>query len=147
MKSYMVLLSILFTMLINCHIPNSSLDIKRIVAPIGPYSTAVGVNNLLFISGQIGLNPETGKLLNNSIEIETKQVMENIKAILAENQMNFKDCVKCSIFLTDIKFYGKVNEIYSGYFPQKVYPARETVAVVALPAGANIEISCIAAKD
>ena len=114
-------------------------------APIGPYNQAVLVNNMLFISGQIALVPSTGSLNNASIEDETHQVMNNLKAILYQAEMDFSHVVKTTIFLTDMSLFGSVNEIYAKYFKGN-FPARETVAVKGLPRNVNVEISMIAVK-
>ena len=118
---------------------------KKAPAPIGPYSQAVLKGGLLFVSGQIPIIPSTGELETSSIEKETKQVMENIKAIIEEAGMEMQNIVKCSIFLTDMKDFGKVNEVYGTYFSTNP-PARETVQVSALPKSVNVEISVIALK-
>ncbi|RYE16692.1 MAG: RidA family protein [Sphingobacteriaceae bacterium] len=114
-------------------------------APIGPYNQAVMAGNLLFISGQIALEASTGKLIDTSIEDETHQVMNNIKAILYEVGLDFSHVVKTTIFLTDMALFGTVNQIYAQYFEGN-FPARETVAVKGLPRSVNVEISMIAAK-
>ena len=113
-------------------------------APIGPYSQAVIANNILYVSGQIPLNPSTGELSNADIAAETKQVMENLKAILTEAGVNFENVVKTTIFLTDMNNFGTVNTIYGSYFTAN-FPARETVQVSRLPKDVNVEISVIAA--
>lgn len=113
--------------------------------PIGPYSQAIAINGMLFISGQIALDTFSGALITENIASETKQVMENIKAILAANNMDFSHVVKCSIFLADIQSFPKVNEVYGKYF-KAVPPARETVEVSKLPRNVNVEISAIAFK-
>ncbi|MEO6883110.1 MAG: RidA family protein [Bacteroidia bacterium] len=114
-------------------------------APIGPYSQAVFANNMLFVSGQIALNPTTGNLIVNDIKSETKQVMENIKAILAEANLDFNSIVKTSIFLSDMTNFSEVNEVYGSYFTSD-FPARETIQVARLPKDVNVEISVIAVK-
>jgi 2-iminobutanoate/2-iminopropanoate deaminase len=114
-------------------------------APIGPYNQAVQFGNLLFISGQIPMNPATGDLLLDSIQIETKQVMENLKAILTEAGMDFSNIIKTTIFLMDMAQFAQVNEVYGGYFGESA-PARETVQVSGLPRGVHVEISMIAGK-
>lgn len=114
-------------------------------APIGPYNQAVMVGNLLFISGQIPLVPGTSNLANKDIQEETHQVMQNLKAILAEAGMTFENAVKTSIFLTDMNQFSEVNEVYGRYFSDN-FPARETVQVSALPKFVNVEISMIASK-
>ena len=118
---------------------------KNAPAPIGPYSQAVLAGNTLFASGQIAINPATGKLEMSSIEIETEQVMQNIKAVLEEADMTFENIVKCSIFLSSMDSFSRVNEVYGKYFPTNP-PARETVEVSCLPKSVNVEISFIAIK-
>ena len=115
-------------------------------APIGPYSQAILVNNTLYASGQIAINPATGNIVDKSIEEETHQVMKNIKAILDEANMSFDDIVKTSIFLSDMDFFSKVNDTYGKYFDGN-YPARETIAVKTLPKSVNVEISITAIKS
>jgi 2-iminobutanoate/2-iminopropanoate deaminase len=112
-------------------------------APIGPYNQAVRSGNLLFISGQICLNPATGQLKNADLQEETHQVMNNLKAILQEAGASFSNVVKTTIFLTDMNRFSEVNEIYGKYFTD-AFPARETVQVSALPRFVNVEISMIA---
>jgi 2-iminobutanoate/2-iminopropanoate deaminase len=114
-------------------------------APIGPYSQAVFFNGILYASGQIAINPETGDLVTDTIENETHQVMHNVKAILNAAELDFSNIIKTSIFLTDMGQFGKVNEIYGSYFTDNP-PARETIQVAALPKGVNVEISVIAGK-
>ncbi|MDX2002450.1 MAG: RidA family protein [Chitinophagales bacterium] len=113
-------------------------------APIGPYNQAVSYNGLLFISGQIPLNPATGNMVTDSIEAETKQVMDNLQAILTEAGMDFPHVMKTTIFLTDMNDFPKVNEVYGAYFPEGEAPARETVQVSRLPKDSRVEISMIA---
>lgn len=114
-------------------------------APIGPYSQAVMTGNLLFISGQVPINPSTGNVDAKSIPEEAEQVMQNLKAVLTEAGMDFSHIVKTTIFLTDMSFFSEVNEVYGRYFNGD-FPARETVAVKGLPKGVNVEISMIAAR-
>ncbi|PWG81051.1 RidA family protein [Pararcticibacter amylolyticus] len=114
-------------------------------APIGPYNQAILANGFLYVSGQIPINPATNELITSSVEDETKQVMENLSAILTEAGFGFDDVVKTTIFLSDMKLFPVVNEIYGTYFSSS-YPARETVAVAGLPKGVNVEISVIATK-
>ena len=113
--------------------------------PIGPYSQAVMRGNSLFVSGQVAIVPSTGEVVSSGIENETKQVMENIKAIIEQSGMKMSDIVKSSIFLIDMNNFGKMNEVYGNYFPSNP-PARETVQVSALPKNVNVEISAIAMK-
>ena len=112
--------------------------------PIGPYNQAVITNNLLFISGQIPLNPKTDTLILDDIENETKQVMENLKSILESVNATFENVVKTSIFLSDMDNFVKVNCVYGSYFNEDTAPARETVEVSRLPKDVNVEISMIA---
>lgn len=114
-------------------------------APIGPYSQAVQFGNMLFISGQIPIDPQSGDLVQGSIEAETTQVMKNLEAILTQAGMDFSNVIKTSIFLMDMGQFAKVNEVYSKYFTSEP-PARETVQVAGLPKGVNVEISMIAGK-
>ena len=113
--------------------------------PIGPYSQAVMRGNALFVSGQVAFIPSTGELDTSNIENETRQTMENIKAIVEAAGMKMSDVVKTSIFLIDMNDFSRVNEVYSNYFPENP-PARETVQVSALPKKVNVEISVIAIK-
>ncbi len=113
--------------------------------PIGPYSQAISINGMLFVSGQIPLDPFSGAMIRDGIKEETIQVMENLKAILHAAEMDFSNVVKCSIFLTDMQDFPKVNEVYGNYFKSNP-PARETVEVSVLPKNANVEISCIAVR-
>jgi len=113
--------------------------------PIGPYSQAVFVNGMLFVSGQIALDPFSGALILDNIEKETRQVMENLKAILEAAEMDFSNVVKSSIFLSDMGTFPKVNEVYGRYFETNP-PARETVEVARLPRNVNVEISVIATR-
>jgi len=112
-------------------------------SPIGPYSQAVKSGNMIFISGQIAINPTTNTLVNDNIQKETEMVMENINNILNECNCTFDNVVKCSIFLSNMDLFTSVNQIYGSYFNEP-YPARETVEVSCLPKNVNIEISAIA---
>ena len=113
-------------------------------APIGPYSQAVQAGNLLFISGQVAINPATGNVEATDVAAETQQVMKNLEAILQEAGTDFNSVVKTTIFLSDMSLFGAVNEVYGKYFSGNA-PARETVAVKGLPKNVNVEISMIAA--
>ena len=112
--------------------------------PIGPYNQAIITNNLLFISGQVAFDPKTDTLVLDNIENETKQVMENLKAILESVNATFENVVKTTIFLSDMDNFTKVNGVYGSYFNEDTAPARETVEVAGLPKDVNVEISMIA---
>jgi len=112
-------------------------------APIGPYNQAVLVNGTLYVSGQIPLDPTTGKLVEGDIKAQALQVMQNLGAILQAAGLDFSNVVKCSIFLKDMHDFPKVNEVYGRFFTANP-PARETVQVGALPMFVDVEISCIA---
>ncbi|KGO80834.1 RidA family protein [Flavobacterium beibuense] len=115
-------------------------------APIGPYNQAVLSGDTLYTSGQIAINPANGELVLDDIETETKQVMENMKAVLEAADMTFSDVVKSTIFISDMNNFGKINGVYSAYFDEKTAPARETVQVACLPKNVNVEISMVAVK-
>lgn len=115
-------------------------------APIGPYNQAVLVGNTLYTSGQIALNPQTMELVLDNIETETKQVMENMKAVLEAAEMTFENVIKTTIFIMDMNDFARINSVYGSYFDKKTAPARETVQVAGLPKGVNVEISMIAVK-
>ena len=115
-------------------------------APIGPYSQAVLQGNMLFTSGQIALDPKTGKLILDDISRETKMVMENMKAVLEAAGMTFEHVIKTSIFISDMHNFNAINAVYSEYFDDHSAPARETVEVANLPKFVNVEISMIAVK-
>ena len=120
------------------------INTKNAPAPIGPYNQAIFKNNMLFISGQIALDPISMNLNNSSIEDETHQVMKNLKNILKEVDLDFKNVVKTSIFLSDMNHFKDVNEVYGSYLETGHEPARETIAVKTLPMKVNVEISMIA---
>ncbi len=121
------------------------INTKEAPAPIGPYSQAVQTGSLLFVSGQVAIDPKTGDLDNANINAEAQRVMMNLQALLHEAQMDFSNVIKTTIFLSDMALFAPVNEVYSGYFTGD-YPARETVAVKGLPKNANVEISVIAGR-
>lgn len=114
-------------------------------APIGPYNQAIQYGDMLFVSGQIAIDPATGELVHGDIQLETRQVMENLKAVLAEAGMDFSHVIKSTIFLMDMGQFALVNEVYGYYFSDNP-PARETVQVAGLPKGVNVEISVVAGK-
>jgi 2-iminobutanoate/2-iminopropanoate deaminase len=115
-------------------------------APIGPYNQAVLVGDTLYTSGQIALNPKTMELVTDTIATETKQVMENMKAVLKAADMTFENVVKSTIFIMDMNDFGAINTVYGSYFNEASAPARETVQVAGLPKNVNVEISMIAIK-
>jgi 2-iminobutanoate/2-iminopropanoate deaminase len=119
---------------------------EKAPAPIGPYNQAVQFGNMLFISGQIALDPKDGSLFQGDIKEETKIVMNNLKGILEEAGMDFSNIIKSTIFLMDMGKFASVNEVYGSYFDNATAPARETVQVSGLPRGVQVEISMIAAK-
>ena len=112
--------------------------------PIGPYNQAIEAGEFIFLSGQIGIDVDTGELINENIQAETNQVMRNIESVLKASNRNFDNVVKSTIFLKDLNDFTIVNEVYSKYFKNKISPARETVEVARLPKDANVEISVIA---
>ena len=124
----------------------TAISIPNAPAPVGPYSQALDTGNMLFVSGQIPLNPEDGKLIVSSIVESTQQVMQNIQSLLHAAGFEWTHVVKCSIFLKDLNDFNEVNKVYSSYF-ENVPPARETVEVSRLPLDVSIEISCIAVKS
>jgi len=118
---------------------------KDAPAAIGPYSQAVRAGELVFLSGQIPLDPATGQLVEGDIVAQTKRVMENLRAVLTAAGCGFGDVVRTTIYLTDLAHFAKVNETYGAYF-QPPYPARATVQVSALPKGAQVEIDAVAVR-
>ena len=112
--------------------------------PVGPYSQAVQLGSTLYVSGQIAINPESGDLINDSIENETRQVMNNLKAILEAAGSSFSQVVKCEVFVSDMENYGRINAIYAQFFEEATAPARALVEVANLPKYVNVEISAIA---
>ncbi len=114
-------------------------------APVGPYNQATAHNGTLYVSGQIALDPASGELITRTIEEETHQVMKNLQAILAEAGLTFEDVLKCSVFVSDMNNYTRINAVYATYFQEETAPARELVEVANLPKFVNIEISLMAA--
>jgi 2-iminobutanoate/2-iminopropanoate deaminase len=128
--------------------PKKSFFTANAPAPIGPYSQAVAHNGILFVSGQIAIDPDTGKMIAGDIEKETERVMLNLKAVLAAAGCTFDNVIKASIFLKNMDDFAIVNRIYGGYLKEDGhYPARETVEVARLPKDANVEISVVAALN
>jgi len=121
------------------------INTKNAPAPIGPYNQAIKIDNMLFISGQVAMDPHNNnELIKSSITDETHQVMKNLSAILEEAGMDFTNVVKTTIFLSDMSYFKEINSIYGSYLKDGEEPARETVAVKTLPKEVNIEISMIA---
>lgn len=119
---------------------------KNAPAPIGPYNQAVMAGNVLYTSGQIAMDPDSGELVLSDIQSESRQVMENLKALLEAAGMDFENVVKTSIFLKNMDNFQAVNAVYAEYFSEETAPARETVQVAKLPKDVNVEISMIAVK-
>lgn len=117
---------------------------EKAPAPIGPYNQAVLAGNTLYTSGQIAIDPATGDVVTSNIEVETTQVMENMKAVLEAAGMTFDNVVKSTIFIMNMGDFAAINAIYGSYFNEKTAPARETVQVACLPKNVNVEISMIA---
>ena len=113
-------------------------------APVGPYNQSVRFGDMLLVSGQIAIDPSTGALVDGNIEEETRQVMKNLQAILSEAGLSFEDVLKCSVFVSDMNNYSRINSVYADYFKEDTAPARELVEVANLPKFVNIEISLIA---
>ena len=120
------------------------INTKNAPAPIGPYNQAIRIDNMLFVSGQVAINPKNNELIQSSISDETDQVMKNLSAILEEADMDFRNVVKTTIFLSNMSYFNEVNNIYGSYLKKGQEPARETVAVKTLPKEVNVEISMIA---
>jgi 2-iminobutanoate/2-iminopropanoate deaminase len=149
---YVCLAFFLIALAYNTFNNKNKTDMKRIIntsnapKPIGPYNQAVISGDLMFISGQVAFDPNTDELVLDDIQTETKQVMENLKSILEEANLSFKNVVKTTIFLSDMDDFQQVNEVYGSYFSNDQAPARETVEVSRLPKDVNVEISMIAYK-
>lgn len=119
---------------------------KNAPAPIGPYNQAIWYGDVLFVSGQIALDPQSGELVLGSIELETERVMKNLEGILHEAGLSFENVLKCSVFVTDMNDFSNINAVYGKYFNESSAPARELVQVAALPRFVHVEISCIAGR-
>ncbi len=115
-------------------------------APVGPYNQAVWHGDTLYVSGQIAIDPASGDLVTGSIEAETRQVLNNLGAILRSAGLGFDQVLKCTVFVSDMNMYSRINAVYAEYFAEDWAPARELVEVSHLPKGVNIEISAIAGK-
>ncbi|MDA0372429.1 MAG: Rid family detoxifying hydrolase [Planctomycetota bacterium] len=149
MRAPLVLICVVLVALAGCAVPGSrdKLLLQGANAPGGPYSPGVDLGDLVFLAGQIGVDPATRQLVDGGIEAETHQVMANLRAVLEEAGLGFEDVVKTSVFLADVGDFAVMNGIYRSYFPEgAVMPARTTVQVAAIPRGARIEIDFIAAR-
>ena len=124
--------------------PRRQITSSQCPRPIGPYSQGIAAGGLLFVSGQIPLDPETGRLIEGDIEAQTEQVLKNLVAVLHAARLNTENVVKTTIYLSDLADFPKVNAVYGRHFASEP-PARSTVGVAALPAGARVEIDAIAA--
>lgn len=119
---------------------------EKAPAAIGPYSQAIEVNGIVFVSGQLPVNPQTGEIVAGDVADQTAQSFENVKNILSEVGLSTANIVKTTVFLSDMSLFADMNKIYSNYFTE-AFPARSAVAVKALPKGALVEIECIAVKE
>ncbi len=113
-------------------------------SPVGPYNQSIAANGTLYVSGQVAIDPQSGEMLQESIEVETKQVMQNVGAVLKAAGLSYDNIVMCSVFVTDMNNYAKINAVYAEYFDSETAPARALVEVSRLPKDANVEISVIA---
>lgn len=118
----------------------------RAPEPVGPYNQSVQAGNIVFLSGQIPLDPKSGELITASVEEETHQVMKNLGAVLEANGCTFEDVVSCSVFVKDMEHYARINEVYGTYFDEATAPTRALVEVSRLPKDVRVEISAIAMK-
>lgn len=114
-------------------------------AAIGPYSQGILVGDRLYVSGQIAIDPETGSMIDGSVEEETERVLENVEAVLKAASMTFENVVRCEVYMADMDDYAQINEVYGRYF-NEMPPARQALEVAELPRGARVEISCIAVR-
>ena len=125
--------------------PRKIINTPNAPAPVGSYNQAIAHDGVLYVSGQIAIDPETNELLTDDLEVETRRVLDNLKAIVEAGGSNLANVIKCSVFVSDIENFGKINTIYAEYFPAEAAPARALVEVANLPKYVNVEISCIAA--
>lgn len=121
------------------------INTSKAPSPVGPYNQSVKAGQLLFLSGQIAIDQNSGDIINENIEAETHQVMKNVGYVLEEAGLTYEDIVKCSVFVADMEMYGRINAVYATYFDEETAPARELVEVANLPKYVHVEISCIAA--
>ena len=120
------------------------INASKAPSPVGPYNQSVRAGDILFLSGQIAIDQSSGSIVNETIELETHQVMKNIGYVLTEAGLTYENIVKCSVFVADMEMYGRINTVYASYFDEDTAPARELVEVANLPKYVNVEISCIA---
>ena len=120
---------------------------ERAPAPVGPYSQAIAFGDLVFASGQIPLDPSTGKTVGGEIEAQTEQVLENLRAVLEAGGASLGSVLKTTVYLTDLSLFPRVNAVYAGAFSAEPAPARATVEVAALPLGVAVEIDAIARRS
>ena len=142
-----VIITIAVVLLVGCAhgtVPRKAITSDNAPAALGPYSPGVQVGEFLFLSGQIGLNPESGKLVEGGIKEQTKQVLDNLGAVLKEAGMDYENVVRATVYLSDMNNFQSMNSVYSGYFNSPHPPSRSTVEVRLLPKGALVEIDLIA---
>ena len=142
-----LLITIAVVLLVGCAhgtVPRKAITSDNAPAALGPYSPGVQVGEFLFLSGQIGLNPESGKLVEGGIKEQTKQVLDNLGAVLKEAGMDYENVVRATVYLSDMNNFQSMNSVYSGYFNSPHPPSRSTVEVRLLPKGALVEIDLIA---
>ena len=120
------------------------LNTDKAPSPVGPYNQSVVANQTMYVSGQVAIDPESGEMMQSTIEVETRQVMQNIEAVLKAANLNFDNILMCNVFVTDMNNYAKINSVYAEFFDADTAPARALVEVGRLPKDANIEISVIA---
>lgn len=127
--------------------PKQIIQTDKAPAPVGAYNQATLANGILYVSGQIALDPKTGKLMTDNIEVETRRVIDNLKAIVEAGGSSMEQVLKCEVFVNDMENFGRINTVYATYFDEDTAPARALVQVVNLPKYVNVEISCIALVD
>jgi len=118
----------------------------KAAAPVGPYSQGIRFGDFVFVAGEKGISPETGKIVEGGIAAETRQTLDNVRAILEEAGLSLADAVRSVVYITDLSEFGTMNDVYAEYF-QVDPPGRTTVEVPALPAGAHVEIEITAARQ
>lgn len=128
------------------HTMKEIINTSKAPSPVGPYNQSVLCGNTLYVSGQIAIDQSTGDMITSNIESETHQVMKNLGYILSQAGMDYSNIAKCSVFVSDMQMYSRINAVYAEYFDEDTAPARELVEVANLPKYVNVEISCIAVK-